>query len=613
MKKVLASLLILSTLATALTSCDSPDQYRVNSKKDPTEIEQTIPIVYPDTKNVLGKDIKAILSTVDIPTSENTIGCSHAVGLMDLDFDGVPEVLVAYPGGSMGNVFVQIYNLKTHKKIADYNAAHYGSTGGLRLYVAKTETKYVTLAEGTFRDPESGFCNTISQLQIDDNNTLKLKNLFATAEKANSLGQGPYFVLGKHAEKAQYDEEYQCFLNDYQKVESTELQLIWWSSLVAETKEQLVSQMTNALLSTSQKFVDWKAAYLDVIEIKKDDRRAYALAFIDGDEVPELYVKGIDQAEGDCIYSYKNGQLAKLQLERIGGGRYIEYSGEILNQNGTTGTYCTDVYKLNKNGCTKTFFGEEHRKVTLENGNYTTVSTYMIGGRVVSEAEFNAAVNEAFDLEKSIRFSDIEVSYSTIVHLLTVSSDGDGTAEDSVKPDWQTAYLDVIQENLWEYVSFSLVYIDDDDVPELYMSGACEASGDRIYTYKNGRLAKLQLKRIGGGRYVERTGAIINVNGHMGRYYTDVYKLDENGFTDTFSGIRTERVEQGNLGKSLVNEEYNIITEYTIAGEVVSEAEFDAAVNEAFDFEHSVDFYDSAVSYSLIIRQIAALSTFEGK
>lgn len=175
--------------------------------------------------------------------------------------------------------------------------------------------------------------------------------------------------------------------------------------------------------------------------------------------------------------------------------------------------------------------------------------------------------------------------------------------------EWKTAYLDFIENNKNAYKSYALVYVDNDDVPELYMSGGCEAEGDRICSYKNGTIVDAYMNRIGGGEYIERGGSVINQNGHMGNCYTTVYKLDENGFTKTLSARVVEHlelVENKNPEDPTRpwKEEYISSYEYSIEGQPVSEEEYNAAIDAAFDFTNSLEFYDIAIPYEEIKQQI---------
>ena len=184
----------------------------------------------------------------------------------------------------------------------------------------------------------------------------------------------------------------------------------------------------------------------------------------------------------------------------------------------------------------------------------------------------------------------------------TTENDGDG-----IFLDWKSAYLNVIEEREeqkeklgYGYDShYALVYVDNDDIPELYAMGVCEADSDLVCSYKNGRVIKQCLERMLGGKYVERSGIVINQNGHMGQYYDNVYKLDQNGFSQILKASYTERYV------TLENDDFEIINEYFIDGKAVSKDEYNAAINAAVDLSQTVEFYENSVSYDLIKQQIA--------
>lgn len=182
----------------------------------------------------------------------------------------------------------------------------------------------------------------------------------------------------------------------------------------------------------------------------------------------------------------------------------------------------------------------------------------------------------------------------------TTENDGDGTFL-----DWKSAYLDFIESRESEYdfdYRYALVYVDNDDIPELYAMGVCEADGDLICSYKNGRLIKQHLGRLFGGKYVERSGIVINQNGHMGQYYDNVYKLDQNGFSQILKASYTKRYVPLENSK---NDDYEIVNEYFINSKTVSKDEYNAAINATVDLSQAVEFYEHSVSYDVIKQQIA--------
>ena len=165
-------------------------------------------------------------------------------------------------------------------------------------------------------------------------------------------------------------------------------------------------------------------------------------------------------------------------------------------------------------------------------------------------------------------------------------------------PEWKTAYLNFLEQEKDSHNSYALVYIDGDDIPELYLSGISEAIGDSVCTYKNGAAIEQQLNRIGGGWYIEKSGNVINQNGNMGHIYTHVYKLNEDGFILTFEALSAERVEV------LENDEYKLHYEYSIGDKSANESEYNSAVKAAFDSKNAVRLNENEVNYNTIRQQI---------
>ena len=173
------------------------------------------------------------------------------------------------------------------------------------------------------------------------------------------------------------------------------------------------------------------------------------------------------------------------------------------------------------------------------------------------------------------------------VVILSGCSTGDATTYNNVEETLKTT-----QKNT--HKSFALVYVDDDDIPEIYLHGIDESTGDSIGTYKNGALIEQPLHRTGGGWYVEKCGKVININGHMGQTYTHVYELSEDGFKLIFEALSSEHI----------NDEKELYFEYSIGDMSVSESEYALAVKDAVELEDAVRFNDVEVDYDTIRQQI---------
>lgn len=172
--------------------------------------------------------------------------------------------------------------------------------------------------------------------------------------------------------------------------------------------------------------------------------------------------------------------------------------------------------------------------------------------------------------------------------------------EPSVKvPAWKTAYLKYIEKNKNGYVSYALISVDNDSIPELYLSGNCEAVGDMVCSCKGGKVVEVHLNRTGGGSYIPKGGLVFNFNGNMGYYTANVYKLTSKGFTNIFYGLQQERVID--LGDG----EYEFEYDFFVGDKLVTEQEFYAAINEVFNTAKGRSFSSSSVSYSKIKQQLS--------
>jgi len=230
---------------------------QVEFTPEPVWDEDPVSFLSQDVKNTWKEDLITLLSQLDIWKPENSIYGSHAVGLMDLNFDNTPEVLVAYPGGSMGNVWIEIYDLKSHDEPTIFYACNHSLAS---LYVVKAGEQYLTIAEGFGRVSgiEGYFCiESLSNDLTAENDLLKLEYRFTISDYIVD-GYGPYYFMGESVDKSKFDEEYQTFRNTYEVIRPTEMQMVMWSEFDLSNQEKAAREMANALVNISQQFIDYK-------------------------------------------------------------------------------------------------------------------------------------------------------------------------------------------------------------------------------------------------------------------------------------------------------------------------------------------------------------------
>jgi hypothetical protein len=343
------------------------------------------------------------------------------VALMDLNFDHTPEVIVASKGGTMGNVNIKAYDLESGETSCFLgDTPHYRNWDDIYLCVyGNDKGDYLIVNEGSLRNGLEWY-NLTSVLKEKDGKFM-FDVLFE--EVIESDDSHRYYYGGEEVDQIEFEKQKELFQNGYREIAETKIQIVHWDSIDAKNKDEAISMMAAALVSSEQQFIDYgidyKEAYLEFLKDKKDSHRAFALVFIDGDEIPELYMSGVSEAEGDVICTLRNGVVIRQHLYRNGGGKYVEKSGNIINRNGHMGYYYDHAYKLDENGFTQTLDASHiERYGHIGNDEYDVDREYFINGYPVSETDYQNAVNGVFDFSKAVSLHENAVSYDEIVRQL---------------------------------------------------------------------------------------------------------------------------------------------------------------------------------------------------
>ena len=130
------------------------------------------------------------------------------------------------------------------------------------------------------------------------------------------------------------------------------------------------------------------------------------------------------------------------------------------------------------------------------------------------------------------------------------------------------AYEKYVRENFMEISGdepYSFVYLDDDYIPELFVSGGFALAGNLVCTYANG-VVGLNLGEAAG--CIERKNLLISSGGRQGSYYDDVYSIHNGKFVQVFNGAWVEDLDEN------ADENGNFIYRYYINSEEVSEGEY---------------------------------------
>jgi len=150
-------------------------------------------------------------------------------------------------------------------------------------------------------------------------------------------------------------------------------------------------------------FETWKEAYIDflhkmyVIE-SADDNWEYSLIYVDDDDIPELFIDTGFSVSGETVVSFYDGTIGTMNRCRSGMG-YIEYGSLLYNENGATGFYPCNIYRLEKGVFSEIGTGWCNDHCDAQGNIYYE---YFWEDNVVTEAEFEAHIDELIDRSKCV-------------------------------------------------------------------------------------------------------------------------------------------------------------------------------------------------------------------
>lgn len=152
---------------------------------------------------------------------------------------------------------------------------------------------------------------------------------------------------------------------------------------------------------------------------------------------------------------------------------------------------------------------------------------------------------------------------------------------------WQEAYIDFVNKpNSTTYRSeygedeYSLIYVDDNDVPELYIYTGGMAGGEIIVSFYDGKVRAMNRGRIGIA-YMEYGGLLFSAAGSAGTYPFNVYMLEKGEFSEIGTGWFTEHQYDDELQE--------IVYSYFWEDSPVTEAEYEAHINELIDTSKCIE------------------------
>lgn len=206
----------------------------------------------------------------------------------------------------------------------------------------------------------------------------------------------------------------------------------------------------------------------------------------------------------------------------------------------------------------------------------------------------NAAITDesAVDSEQTTKEASEEASQTDDEK---TSATADSTA--STDSEWKKAYKDyILGLDEISFLETTLIHLDDNDIPELYIIGSSEADGETVVTYADGKIAEYKLLRIEGVKYTERSGHLVSFNGNMGYYPAEHIVLENGKFTVVDTGLKEE--------KEYIQETDTLIYTYYINEKEVSEKVFNDTMDSWLPDGNRTTPQDSELYYKYDILEV---------
>lgn len=270
-----------------------------------------------------------------------------------------------------------------------------------------------------------------------------------------------------------------------------------------------------------------------------------SLVFIDEDDVPELLIfPDNSHAAGVEVYSYTRDRVVELgEFGSFGKMQYVERGGMIFDHFMGQGEAYTYFFRIE---------GGEARQVSYlhswpDNSRYLETGEYMefyeIDERSVTEDVYQAKWEELYDsqeyvligYEDGIPLNETELLPALAQAIENLLWKGD-SPQILGQVSEQTKALKAYAKTLAEYaeneytqqVRFSLIYLDEDDTPELVIfMGDTHMDGANLYIYGQGQSVYVGIfGQWGAAIYQEKKGIIFHEYDQGGHGFSGVYQID---------------------------------------------------------------------------------------
>ena len=273
--KVLMTLVLWLALILAFSSCSSGSADGVADSITIFADGQENQVVFVSQKEMKAwkKPLKNFLSDIDMENEPSL----YAMALLDVNCDGIPEVLKVFSGGSAGNVGFVIFDLYSGDEMDYFQGGWYGNSkeGDWMTYLNAGERTLSVIGQYNQRygAPESTQFTVRLSLPSEpdaDGKFICDQTIATVTEYIRQVSGGTdqngypvtdfikavaYIFRGEEVQEDDFNDRMHALWQDNVRVPGTEPIIVRWSACPGDTQAERAAQMAEALLTTGQRFV----------------------------------------------------------------------------------------------------------------------------------------------------------------------------------------------------------------------------------------------------------------------------------------------------------------------------------------------------------------------
>lgn len=144
--------------------------------------------------------------------------------------------------------------------------------------------------------------------------------------------------------------------------------------------------------------------------------------------------------------------------------------------------------------------------------------------------------------------------------------------------EWQSEYISYILNDYYDHyecsINYHLVFIDNDIIPELYITYDTVADGSKVVSFTESGIIEQEVY-LSGMSYLEKTGMLRDSGGKMGSFHDIIYELKNGRFQEVAAGEYIDT--DGKIG-----DDGGFVFNYYWNGTQVSESEYQNHLNNVF-------------------------------